>query len=85
MAEAAQRVFSQIGCLVKLEVLRLTCYEDFSQWSKIEESCAYDLTLERGWLDELGGLKKLRCFQTDHNYWCFMGQAEVEFIDTNWL
>ncbi|KAF9357257.1 hypothetical protein BGX34_009460, partial [Mortierella sp. NVP85] len=84
-AEAAQRVYSQIGCLVKLEDLTLTCYEEYSIWDDLEESCAYDLTLERGWLGEFAGLKRLRCIRMNYNYWCFMDQAEVEFIDTNWL
>ncbi|KAK3823042.1 MAG: hypothetical protein J3Q66DRAFT_330734 [Benniella sp.] len=84
-AEAAQRVYSQIGRLVKLEDLTLTIYEDDNLWDNLEESCAYDLTLERGWLGELAGLKRLRRFRMNHNYWGLMGQSEVEFIDTNWL
>ncbi|KAK3823043.1 MAG: hypothetical protein J3Q66DRAFT_137586 [Benniella sp.] len=85
MADAAQRVYSQIGRLVKLEDLTLTIYEDDNLWDNLEESCAYDLTLERGWLGELAGLKRLRRFRMNHNYWGLMGQSEVEFIDTNWL
>jgi hypothetical protein len=85
MADAAQRIYSQIGRLVKLEDLTLTCYENYNHWDDLEESCAYDLTLERGWLGELAGLKRLRRFRMNHNYWGRMGQAEVEFIDTNWL
>ncbi|KAK3823041.1 MAG: hypothetical protein J3Q66DRAFT_330730 [Benniella sp.] len=80
MAEAAQRVYSQIGRLVKLEDLRLYYYEHCGRVGWL----VYDLMLEIGWLGELAGLKNLRHFGTDSHNWDFMGPAEVEFMDTNW-
>ena len=81
VAEAAQRVYSQIGRLVKLEDLRLRYHENCNRSAWF----VYDLTLKLGWLGELAGLKNLRHFQTDTENWDLMGRAEVEFIDTNWL
>ncbi|KAK3823038.1 MAG: hypothetical protein J3Q66DRAFT_330723 [Benniella sp.] len=83
IAQAAQRVYSQIGRLVKLEELRLGYYLS-EQASAPMESFTKDLTLKHGWLNELAGLKQLRRFQMATDYWSCMGQAEVEFMDINW-
>ncbi|KAK3823037.1 MAG: hypothetical protein J3Q66DRAFT_330722 [Benniella sp.] len=81
VAEAAQRVYSQIGRLVKLEDLTLGCVEKYRSRG---ENSASDLTLEHGWLAALAGLKRLRLFQMSTDFWSRMGQAEVEFMDANW-
>ena len=80
---AAQRVYFQIGRLVKLEELRLGCNPS-DQASAPMGAFAKDLTLKHGWLNELAGLKQLRRFQMATDFWSCMGQAEVEFMDTNW-
>ncbi|KAF9347397.1 hypothetical protein BGX34_003168 [Mortierella sp. NVP85] len=81
--QAAQRVYSQIGRLLKLEELRLGCNLS-EQASAPREAFEKDLTLGHGWLNELAGLKQLKRFQMATDYWSCMGQAEVEFMDTNW-
>ncbi|KAG0224206.1 hypothetical protein BGX31_008157, partial [Mortierella sp. GBA43] len=84
LRQAAQRVYAQIGRLVKLEELRLGC-EMSESMSAPEEAFSKDLTLEHGWLSELAGLKRLRYFRMDADFWSSMGPLEVEFMDSNWL
>ncbi|KAF9960010.1 hypothetical protein BGZ72_008209 [Mortierella alpina] len=84
IAWAAKRVYSQIGRLVALETLVL---ETDQVWYGKEEDvllAEWDLTLSKGWLAELAGLKSLRHLHMRTDYWSRMGQAEVEFMDTEW-
>jgi hypothetical protein len=83
LAQTAQRVYTQIGRLAKLEELRLGC-EISESMSAPEEAFSKDLTLEHGWLAEFAGLKRLRYFRMDGDFWSSMGQLEVEFMDSNW-
>ncbi|KAG0238448.1 hypothetical protein BGX31_003286 [Mortierella sp. GBA43] len=83
ITRTAQRVYAQIGQLTKLEELSLSC-EMGAFWSAPEEDFSKDLTLEHGWLAELTGLKRLRHFQMETDFWSSMGQLEVEFMDGNW-
>jgi hypothetical protein len=83
ITRTAPRVYAQIGRLIKLEELSLSCYKSEFQ-SAPEEAFSKDLTLEHGWLAEFAGLKKLRHFQMDTDFWSSMGQMEVEFMDANW-
>ncbi|KAF9952315.1 hypothetical protein BGZ70_000634, partial [Mortierella alpina] len=83
-AWAAKRVYAQIGRLVALETLAL---ETDQVWYGKEEDVLvteWDLTLSRGWLAEVAGLKNLRHLQMRTDYWSRMGQAEVEFMDAEW-
>ncbi|KAG0198055.1 hypothetical protein BGX28_008474 [Mortierella sp. GBA30] len=80
---AAKRIYGQIGQLEKLEVLALEA--DVSEETLAKE-CEFDwdLTLSKGWLAELSGLKNLRHLQMRSNFWGKMGQAEVEFMHAQW-
>ncbi|KAK3823056.1 MAG: hypothetical protein J3Q66DRAFT_330756 [Benniella sp.] len=73
--QKGKNVYAQIGRLVKLEDLSL---------GYILGPVVKDLTLEAGWLAELAGLKKLRRFCMLTDFWTLMGQAEVEFMVSNW-
>ncbi|CAO3566658.1 unnamed protein product [Mortierella alpina] len=76
-------VYSQIGRLAKLETLALDI--DKSEDTKaIQGAYAWDLTLSRGWLRELAGLKSLKTLKLQADFWSMMGQAEVEFIHEHW-
>ncbi|KAK3823080.1 MAG: hypothetical protein J3Q66DRAFT_330802 [Benniella sp.] len=79
----AKQGYGQIGRLSKLEMLCLGC-ETRQEPDTPEKDFEYDLTLERGWLGELAGLKELRHLQMATDFWSKMGQAEVEFMDANW-
>ncbi|KAK3823036.1 MAG: hypothetical protein J3Q66DRAFT_330721 [Benniella sp.] len=81
---AAQTIYSQIGRLFKLEELALGWPNLRRYLNPAEKHRVHDLTLEDGWLDELAGLKELRHFQMNTEYWCCMGQAELDFMGTNW-
>ncbi|KAF9362849.1 hypothetical protein BGX34_005389 [Mortierella sp. NVP85] len=73
-----REAFRQIGRLVRLEALCLDCdeYDD--------PECQYNLTLERGWLGELAGLKELKRLRMGADFWSRMGQTEVEFMHAQW-
>ncbi|KAF9344821.1 hypothetical protein BGX26_003858, partial [Mortierella sp. AD094] len=80
----AEKVYAQIGRLVKLEELALgweLCFSHLIDPKYFE----MDFTHEQGWLAELGGLKNLRHFYVATELWSRMGQSEVEFMNTNWL
>ncbi|KAF9948774.1 hypothetical protein BGZ72_009361 [Mortierella alpina] len=80
---AAQRVYAQIGRLEKLEELELDI--DISRRTEAKEGdYAWDLTLAKGWLCELAGLKKLKTLRLHADFWSKMGQAEVEFMHEQW-
>ncbi|KAK3823055.1 MAG: hypothetical protein J3Q66DRAFT_330754 [Benniella sp.] len=80
--QQGKTVDAQIGGLVKLEELSLGCVR-IGPIMK-DSPVMKDLTLEDGWLAELAGLKKLRHFCMLTNLWVWMGQAEVEFMVSNW-
>jgi hypothetical protein len=69
-----KRVFEQIGRSSKLEVLCLATpvFGDMG------------LNLEHGGLSHLAGLKKLRHLGITEELWLEIGQAEVEFMDSQW-
>ncbi|KAF9362845.1 hypothetical protein BGX34_005385 [Mortierella sp. NVP85] len=79
----AKQAYEQIGRLSKLETLCLGCVRRQDPDASVRES-EYDLTLERGWLAGLAGLKEMRYFYMATDFWSRMGQAEVEFMDANW-
>ncbi|KAF8981774.1 hypothetical protein BGZ46_002296 [Entomortierella lignicola] len=78
--ELAQKVYTQIGRLVKLEKLNIG-YANHWPMAKFFES---DLTLSQGWLSEFVGFSELREFSMTTHFWKKIGQAEVEFMNTNW-
>ncbi|KAF9960820.1 hypothetical protein BGZ72_005826 [Mortierella alpina] len=85
VAWAAKRVYSQIGRLVELKVLSIgAAMSDQGSRKAQEFAFDWDLTLSKGWLAELSGLKNLRHLHLRMNFWTRMGQAEVEFMDANW-
>ncbi|KAF9966173.1 hypothetical protein BGZ70_003089 [Mortierella alpina] len=80
---ADKSVYTQIGRLAKLETLVLNI--DKSEDTKaLPGAYAWDLTLSRGWLRELEGLKSLKVLRLQADLWSKMGQAEVEFIHEHW-
>ncbi|KAF9966170.1 hypothetical protein BGZ70_003086 [Mortierella alpina] len=80
---AAKSVYTRIGRLQKLEVLALSI--DISQDTAAEEKdYAWDLTLSKGWLGEMAGLKNLKTLMLHAAFWSKMGQAEVEFMHERW-
>ncbi|KAF9983528.1 hypothetical protein BGZ65_001692 [Modicella reniformis] len=76
VAQAGKDIFRQIGRLTKLEELYIV--------SVMSDGGTRELSLEHGWLVELAGLKELRHFEMRTDIWFSLGQAEVEFMDTNW-
>jgi len=77
----ATMTYRQIGRLVKLERLWLG-YDP--ELATPMDGNRYDLTLERGYLQELAGLKELKHLCISEYFWSRMGQGEVEFIDAQW-
>ncbi|KAG0236166.1 hypothetical protein B0O80DRAFT_454982 [Mortierella sp. GBAus27b] len=79
-----KKVYGQIGRLSKLENLWLH-YQEHGHRHQIEHLCgAKDLTLDRGWLSELAGLKRLKHLTIPLALCESIGQAEVEFMDSQW-
>ncbi|CAO3566682.1 unnamed protein product [Mortierella alpina] len=83
-AWAAKKVFSQIGRLACLEVLALGAKHCLWREGESLLTSQWDLTLSRGHLGELSGLRNLRHLHMRTDYWSKMGQAEVEFMDAEW-
>ncbi|KAF9960002.1 hypothetical protein BGZ72_008201 [Mortierella alpina] len=83
-AWAAKQVFAQIGRLTALEHLALGTDDDLNGTDEERLDSEWDLTLSKGWLAQLAGLKKLRHFHMKTDHWSRMGQAEVEFMDAMW-
>ncbi|KAG0197313.1 hypothetical protein BGX28_009179, partial [Mortierella sp. GBA30] len=81
-ARTAARVYAQIGQLIELEVLELGADENDGTTST--GKFLWDLTLSRGGLVVLDGLKKLRRFHMRTDFWSMMGQAEIGFIHAEW-
>ncbi|KAK3823069.1 MAG: hypothetical protein J3Q66DRAFT_424637 [Benniella sp.] len=83
MRGRASEAYTQIGSLSKLETLSLR----FKEWDGVTlmlMNSGYDLTLKRGWLRQLVGLKELKHFHMAADFWSEMGRAEVEFMDAQW-
>ncbi|KAG0243049.1 hypothetical protein BG011_003200 [Mortierella polycephala] len=78
----SQRLYEQIGRLVDLEVLALGTMDRFQMY--YIEDFTWDLTLSKGGLRNLSGLKKLRKLSLRADFCSKMGQADVEFIDAEW-
>ncbi|KAF9362848.1 hypothetical protein BGX34_005388 [Mortierella sp. NVP85] len=78
-----REAYRQIGRLIKLETLYLDCHEHDDPYG-LDLDYEYDLTLERGWLRELAGLKELKHLHMGAEFWSRMGQAEVEFMHAQW-
>ena len=83
IASGAKRVYQQIGRLKKLEVLALDIVRSEDTGAK-EIDYACDLTLSKGWLRELAGLKNLRTLNLQADFWSKMRLAEVRFILKHW-
>ncbi|KAF9572385.1 hypothetical protein EC968_009959 [Mortierella alpina] len=81
---AAKRVYTQIGRLVDLETLALGTDVGSLGTEDHRRASEWDLTLSKGWLADLSGLKNLRRLQLRTDYWSRMAQAEVEFLDAEW-
>ncbi|KAI8351906.1 hypothetical protein B0O80DRAFT_499822 [Mortierella sp. GBAus27b] len=77
--QLVKKAFGQIGQLSKLETLSLCSV--VASPTPFENK---DLTLDRGGLSELAGLKRLRHFDMAERLWLGVGQAEVEFMDVHW-
>ncbi|CAO3567089.1 unnamed protein product [Mortierella alpina] len=80
---APKRAFQQIGRLEKLEVLEIDIDQRYGARATADDY-AWDLTLSKGWLGELAGLKSLKSFRMRADFWRAMGQAEVEFMHEHW-
>ncbi|KAG9324323.1 hypothetical protein KVV02_006569 [Mortierella alpina] len=83
LAIAAKNVYTQIGRLTKLEILVLDIEKSVKTKAR-KGDYAWDLTLSRGWLGELAGLKSLKTLRLQADLWSGMGQAEMEFIHEQW-
>ncbi|KAF9570101.1 hypothetical protein EC968_002271 [Mortierella alpina] len=84
-ASIKQRVYQQIGRLEKLELLEIDIDKNCRARARArEEAYGKDLTLAEGWLGELVGLKRLRSLRLRADFWTYMSQAEVEFMDEHW-
>ncbi|KAF9278822.1 hypothetical protein BGZ68_008337 [Mortierella alpina] len=83
MALDGERFYRQIGKLEKLEELALDIDRSGETMSK-ESDYAWDLTLAKGWLSELGNLKNLQRLRLNADFWSKMGQTEVEFMHEHW-
>ncbi|KAF9570098.1 hypothetical protein EC968_002268 [Mortierella alpina] len=80
---APKRAFRNIGRLHRLEVLIIGI--DTSYRARATEAdYAWDLTLSKGWLGELAGLRNLKRLHLRADFWRAMGQAEVEFMYEHW-
>ncbi|KAF9947046.1 hypothetical protein BGZ72_010910 [Mortierella alpina] len=82
-ASTTKRVYQQIGRLGKLEVLEIDI--DRTPRTKAKEhDYVWDLTLSKGYLNEMVGLKNLKSLRLRADFWSEMGQAEVEFMHEHW-
>ncbi|KAF9964745.1 hypothetical protein BGZ70_006001 [Mortierella alpina] len=83
MAITTKRVYTQIGRLEQLEELALQI-DRSHETCQSESDYACNLTLYKGWLGEMAGLKNLKRLRIKADFWSAMGQAEVEFILEHW-
>ncbi|KAF9951597.1 hypothetical protein BGZ70_000923 [Mortierella alpina] len=82
-ASATKRAYQQIGRLEKLEVLAIDTARGLGTMAKAKDYL-WDLTLSKGWLGEMAGLKNLRRLELRADFLSMMGQAEVEFMYDYW-
>ncbi|KAF9571681.1 hypothetical protein EC968_000278 [Mortierella alpina] len=83
MAHVAKNFYTQIGRLEKLEELVIEI--DKSQYTVAKESdYVWDLTLSKGWLGQMAGLRSLETLTLYDDFLSRMGQAEMEFIHEHW-
>ncbi|CAO3566934.1 unnamed protein product [Mortierella alpina] len=75
----AKRFYAQIGRLEKLENLTLDGTRDPYSIER-HWDCSYDLTLSRGYLGQMVGLKNLRSLRVDRAFYRNMGHDELVFI-----
>ncbi|KAF9272293.1 hypothetical protein BGZ68_002540, partial [Mortierella alpina] len=83
VALATKRVYNQIGRLEKLEELTLGIDRSDKTW-QLPSDYEFNLTLCKGWLGEMAGMKNLRRLRLEADFWSAMGQAEVEFMHKHW-
>ncbi|KAF9964806.1 hypothetical protein BGZ70_005915, partial [Mortierella alpina] len=79
----ARRFYQQVGRLKKLEQLALDVNPSKDVASDPWDH-TWDLTLSRGWLGEMMGLKNLRSLSLEAEFSMGIGQAEVEFMHEQW-
>ncbi|KAF9203712.1 hypothetical protein BGZ49_006122 [Haplosporangium sp. Z 27] len=72
--------YTQIRRLVKLEKLHIGYASCLSTVKHFES----DFALRHGWLSKFAGLSRLREFGMTIHFWKEIGQAAVEFMNTNW-
>ncbi|KAF9947045.1 hypothetical protein BGZ72_010909 [Mortierella alpina] len=82
-ASTTKRVYQQIGQLGKLEILEIDI-DSSSRTRAKEHDYVWDLTLSKGHLSEMAGLKNLKSLRFRTDFWSAMGQAEVEFMHEQW-
>ncbi|KAF9946791.1 hypothetical protein BGZ72_011143, partial [Mortierella alpina] len=75
-AQIAKRFYAQIGRLAKLEHLIFDANPD-PYAIEMEWDCSNDLSLSRGYLSELTGLKGLKSLKVDANLYRNMGHDEL--------
>ncbi|KAF9273322.1 hypothetical protein BGZ68_001605 [Mortierella alpina] len=76
LASASKRVYTQIGRITMLEVLALDIAAGYETNAE-EGDYEWDLTLSKGWLSEMAGLKSLKSLRLEADLWSKMGQAEM--------
>ncbi|KAF9945586.1 hypothetical protein BGZ72_001201, partial [Mortierella alpina] len=82
-ASTTKRVYQQIGRLEKLEILAIDI-DRSNRTRATENDYRWDLTLWKGWLGELAGLKNLKSLRLRVDFWSNMRQFEVEFMHEHW-
>ncbi|KAF9560861.1 hypothetical protein EC968_005978 [Mortierella alpina] len=82
-ASSVKRVYQQIGRLNQLKVLAIDIDRSSRSRAK-EEDYLWDLTLRKGWLGELVGLKNLESLKLGADFGSHMGQEDVEFMHEHW-
>ncbi|KAG0222437.1 hypothetical protein B0O80DRAFT_454973 [Mortierella sp. GBAus27b] len=80
----SRRAYGRIGELSKLETLRLSDNNCRGWCGDSDDYVEHSLTLRRGWLSQLDGLKELRHFAMGTDFWSKMDLAEIKFMNANW-
>ncbi|CAO3567088.1 unnamed protein product [Mortierella alpina] len=80
---APKRAFQQIGRLEKLEMLEIDIDQIYRARATADDY-AWDLTLSKGWLGELAGLKSLKSFVIREEFTRAMGLEEMKFMHEHW-
>ncbi|KAF9572399.1 hypothetical protein EC968_009973 [Mortierella alpina] len=82
--DLARQTYARIGRLDRLTALALGS-DGGRHTAKDQKAFEWDLTVSRGWLTELAGLKRLKTlYLPSRNFWARMGQEEVEFMLAEW-